>query len=80
MDHLAPSFVRAMCAELELLGAANIYGAVAHTIRGDTVAFADDFPTVQDGAHGVRFIAKALESQAAGAWVDATYTPPGASR
>ncbi len=57
---------------------ASIYTNVAHTVRGDAAPFADDFPTVQDGAHGVHFITKAIESQATGTWIDATYTPPGA--
>ena len=29
-----------------------------------------DFPTVEDGAHTMKFIAAALESSATGAWVD----------
>ena len=70
---------------------ANIYTNVAHTLRTtsrdgeadepddglDAPPFADDFPTVQDGAHGVHFIHKAIESHQAGAWVDAAYEPPG---
>jgi len=66
---------------------ANIYRNVANTLRerangggeptGGVNAFADDFPKVQDGAHGVHFIHKAVESNQAGAWVDASYTPPG---
>ncbi len=58
---------------------ANIYRNVARSLRSDGVAhpFADDFPTVQDGAHGVHFIHKALESHHQGGWVDASYAPPG---
>jgi len=59
---------------------ANIYRNFARTLRGDSAPFADDYPTVQDGARGVHFIAKALESDAAGGWVDAAYTPPGEVR
>ncbi len=55
---------------------ANIYGAVAQTVRGEAPPPGSDYPTVHDGARGVHFIAKALESAAAGAWVDADYTPP----
>jgi hypothetical protein len=35
-------------------------------------------PTVQDGARGVHFIHKAIESGKKKGWVDAKYTPPGA--
>lgn len=58
---------------------ANIYRNVASSVSSDGKSrpFADDFPTVQDGAHGVYFIHKALESYRLGAWVDASYSPPG---
>ena len=57
---------------------ANIYRNVASSVSSDGISrtFADDFPTVQDGAHGVYFIHKALESSRLGAWVDASYKPP----
>jgi hypothetical protein len=38
--------------------------------------FDTDFPTVEDGAHGVHFIHKAVESGKARGWVAAGYTPP----
>jgi predicted dehydrogenase len=64
---------------------ANLYRNFADTLRTAEVAdgeaaagCAGDYPTVQDGAYGVHFVAKALESQRAESWVDATYTPPGA--
>ena len=38
--------------------------------------FDTDFPTVQEGARGVHFIHKAIESGRERAWVDARYTPP----
>ena len=62
---------------------ANIYLNAARTIAarisGDAPGeFDRDFPTVQDGARGVHFIHKAVESGKARTWVDATYTPPGA--
>ena len=58
---------------------ANIYRNVASSVSSEGMprTFADDFPTVQDGAHGVYFIHKALESSRLGAWVDASYKPPG---
>ena len=66
---------------------ANIYRNIAFSLRpsggasdDSRHAFAADYPTVQDGAHGVHFIESALESGATGGWVDATYTPPGAGR
>lgn len=55
---------------------ANIYAtyiaALAKTLRGETLAPADlDFPTVDDGLRGVRFIEACVESSARGAmWVD----------
>ena len=62
---------------------ANLYGSVAHTIAAREAGkkpepWALDFPTVQDGAVGVHFIETALESSRKQAWVDASYTPPGA--
>ena len=60
---------------------ANIYVNAARTmaarIAGDKPGeFDTDFPTVQDGARGVYFIHKVIESGKARAWVDASYTPP----
>jgi len=52
---------------------ANLYREVAFAIRGEG---GSDLPTVQDGAHGVHFIHKAVESHRSGGWVDATYSPP----
>ena len=62
---------------------ANIYLNAARTmaahIAGHKPAeFDTDFPTVQDGARGVHFIEKAIESGKKKGWVDARYTPPGA--
>lgn len=58
---------------------ANIYRgaarAVAARIQGDEATGAD-FPTVQDGAIGVHFIHRAVESGRRRAWIDAHYTPP----
>lgn len=61
---------------------ANIYLNAARTIAarisGDTPGkFDTDFPTVQDGARGIHFIHKAIESGKTRGWVDASYTPPG---
>ena len=65
---------------------ANLYRGVARTLRskeGGKGAPDDDsalrpptFPTVIDGAHGVHFVERALESHRKRAWVDAAYTPP----
>lgn len=62
---------------------ANVYANALRTIRarlgGEEPDPLDlDFPTVEDGARGVHFILTALESGRQGAWVDASYTPPGA--
>ncbi|MFS8572372.1 MAG: Gfo/Idh/MocA family oxidoreductase [Clostridia bacterium] len=63
---------------------ANIYRSAARTIAakiaGETPHPLDtDFPTVYDGARGVHFIHKAVESGKSDAkWVDVRYTPPGA--
>ncbi len=62
---------------------ANRYRSAARTIAareaGEEPEPHDlDFPTVQDGAIGVHFIETALESSEKEAWVDASYTPPGA--
>lgn len=57
---------------------ANVYRAAAAAMRGEAPAMDGfDFPTVQDGAHGVHFIHRAVESHRIGAWVDASYAPPG---
>jgi len=62
---------------------ANIYRNAARVIAarisgGSPGEFDMDFPTVQDGAHGVHFIHKSVESGKARGWIDARYTPPGA--
>jgi len=60
---------------------ANIYLNVARTIAAKLSnekpgEFDTDFPTVLDGARGVHFIHKAIESGKKGGWVDANYQPP----
>ncbi len=60
---------------------ANIYLNVARTISAKLSnekpgEFDTDFPTVYDGARGVHFIHKAIESGKKGGWVDAKYEPP----
>ncbi len=59
---------------------ANIYRNAARTIAARIEgtkpgAFDTDFPTVQDGAIGVHFIHKAVESSRKGSWVDMHYKP-----
>lgn len=61
---------------------ANLYRNVAATLdaragRAQAGPFDDDFPTAQDGARGVFFIGRAVESGKAGAWLAASYEPPG---
>lgn len=61
---------------------ANIYSNVADTIAARLAGeepheFARDFPTVQDGARGVHFIHKSIESGKNRRWVDMDYQPPG---
>lgn len=60
---------------------ANIYSNVADVIKArksgappDKLSM--DFPTVQDGAHGVHFIHKAIASGKQKKWVDVNYTAP----
>lgn len=60
---------------------ANIYLAAARTIAARIAGeapgdFDTDYPTVQDGAVGVHFIHKAIESGKQSGWVDAAYSPP----
>jgi predicted dehydrogenase len=62
---------------------ANIYLNAARTIAARISGekpgeFDTDFPTVQDGARGVHFIHRSIESGKKRGWVDASYTPPGA--
>lgn len=62
---------------------ANIYRNVGLTIlakdRGEeSETFTADFPSVQDGAIGVHFTHKTIESGNKGEWVNMGYTPPGA--
>jgi predicted dehydrogenase len=64
---------------------ANLYRNVAATLearagRAEPGPFDDDFPTVRDGARGVFFIGRAVESAKAGTWLAATYEPPGRPR
>ncbi|MCW9706469.1 Gfo/Idh/MocA family protein [Fodinibius salsisoli] len=59
---------------------ANIYSNVADVITArlsgeEANALAHDFPTVYDGAHGVHFINKAIESGKNRKWVDMEYDP-----
>ena len=61
---------------------ANLYRNVARNIRAREAGvapppFADDFPSVQDGARGVHFLHAAVRSGREGRWVDAGYEPPG---
>jgi predicted dehydrogenase len=61
---------------------ANIYLNVARTIAAKISEetpgeFDTDFPTVFDGARGVHFIHKAIESGKKRGWVEAKYAPPG---
>lgn len=61
---------------------ANIYVNAGRTIAAKAAGeapgeFDTDFPTVQDGARGVHFIHKAVESGASKQkWVSASYSPP----
>jgi predicted dehydrogenase len=60
---------------------ANIYKAAGRTIAarlsGSKPSALDlDFPTVQDGAAGVHFIVKTVESGKKHGWVNASYAPP----
>jgi predicted dehydrogenase len=60
---------------------ANIYLNVARTIAAKLAneqpgEFDTDFPTVYDGARGVHFIHKAIESGKKKGWVEAAYSPP----
>lgn len=48
---------------------ANVYRAFARAIRGEP-DLADAFPTVEDGARGVRFIEAVLDSSQKRAWTD----------
>jgi predicted dehydrogenase len=61
---------------------ANVYVNAIRTIAARAAEeepgeFDTDFPTVQDGARGVHFIHKAIESGKSQGWVDVRYTPPG---
>jgi predicted dehydrogenase len=60
---------------------ANIYKAVGNSLAarlaGEKLSAQDlDFPTVQDGAIGVNFIHKTVQSGNKRGWVAAAYTPP----
>lgn len=58
---------------------ANIYrnaaAALTAKITGQSPQDQPEFPTVQDGARGVHFIHKVIES--GGKWVEVNYAPPG---
>lgn len=60
---------------------ANVYCGAAAAIRARVAGASPealiDFPDVRDGARGVHFIHKAVESHGLGSWVDAAYSPPG---
>ncbi len=61
---------------------ANIYVNAGRTIAAKIAGekpdeLSTDFPTVQDGAVGVHFIHKAIESGKKRDWIEVAYTPPG---
>jgi predicted dehydrogenase len=61
---------------------ANVYvnaiRTIAARIAGEEPGeFDTDFPTVQEGARGVHFIHRAIESGEKHDWVDVRYSPPG---
>jgi len=60
---------------------ANIYVRVGNTIKARLAGMVPeaidlDFPTVQDGAIGVHFIAACVESSRKRGWIQASYTSP----
>lgn len=60
---------------------ANIYSNVADVVtarknNNTPNSYSMDFPTVQDGARGVHFIHKAIESGRKNKWVNMEYSPP----
>lgn len=60
---------------------ANLYRSAARTLRArlqgrEPDPLELDLPDVRDGARGVHFIHRAVESSRRDAWVDASYTPP----
>lgn len=56
---------------------ANVYRNAAIAIESGVTG--GDFPSVQDGAHGVHFIHSAVASHKEGQWVAAAYSPPATS-
>jgi len=62
-------------------GFANVYRAIGKAITakllGQTLSADEmDFPNAVDGAYGVHFIHKTVESGKAKGWIKASYTPP----
>jgi len=60
---------------------ANIYLNAARTMKAkkngiEPSEFDLDFPTALDGAKGINFVVKVVESSKAKKWVDARYSPP----
>lgn len=60
---------------------ANIFVNASRTMKAkkegrEPGEFDTDYPTVQDGAKGVNFIAKTVESSKARKWVEVKYNPP----
>ncbi|TDI69070.1 MAG: Gfo/Idh/MocA family oxidoreductase [Bacteroidetes bacterium] len=60
---------------------ANIYRNAGRTIAAKITGqlpsvFDLDFPSVQDGARGVHFVVKAVESSRRKEWIDVRYEPP----
>ena len=60
---------------------ANIYVNATNTMRAKKEGRAPgeldlDFPTVQEGAKGINFIVKTVESSKNRAWAPVRYTPP----
>ncbi|PAU94520.1 hypothetical protein CK503_06915 [Aliifodinibius salipaludis] len=55
------------------------YGMVGGGPGDEPNKLALDFPTVEDGARGVHFIHKAIESGKNKKWVAMDYNPPGSN-
>lgn len=76
-DAVASQFVRMPRGHPEALtdAWANLYLEIAQAIEahktdGAVRALPSEFPTVEDGAHGVRFVEAAIKSNASGQWVE----------
>ena len=69
--------LRTGCAAVLCAAALGLSACGAREAGEAPPPYADDYPSVQDGARGVHFVHTAVVCAREGRWMDAAYEPPG---